>query len=192
MTARFADFRTTYAGARFHFIRHLVEMTVAMWIGMPLGRVIFAAVFGSASNDAVRQHDIAWTLLMAVAMTVPMVAVMLYRHHSRRSAGEMAAAMIAPALPFVALKIGHVITGPVAGAYMCVSMFAMIALIAYRRREYQRAAAAFELSRLMGTSIAMIDRHYGHLARDSEDSIRARLDARSNRSGVFLASDGER
>src|SRR5207247_2046040 len=45
--------------------------------------------------------------LMAIAMTVPMVAVMLYRGHSRRSAGEMAAAMIAPTLPFVALKIDH-------------------------------------------------------------------------------------
>jgi integrase len=45
--------------------------------------------------------------------------------------------------------------------------------------------STFELSRVMGTSIGMIDRHYGHLARDSEDSIRARLDARSNRSGVF-------
>jgi integrase len=49
----------------------------------------------------------------------------------------------------------------------------------------------FELSRLLGSSIAMIDKHYGHLARDSEDAIRARLDARSRRSGVFLASDSE-
>ena len=39
--------------------------------------------------------------------------------------------------------------------------------------------STFELSRVMGTSLGMIDRHYGHLARDSEESIRARLDARS-------------
>jgi hypothetical protein len=32
----------------------------------------------------------------------------------------------------------------------------------------------------LGDSIAMINRHYGHLARDSEDSIRACLNARSN------------
>ena len=51
--------------------------------------------------------------------------------------------------------------------------------------------STFELSRVMGTSLAMIDTHYGHLARDSEDSIRARLDARSDRSGVYLASDSE-
>jgi hypothetical protein len=46
----------------------------------------------------------------------------------------------------------------------------------------------FELARLMGSSVAMIDERYGHLARDSEDAIRARLDARNDRSGVFLAS----
>ncbi len=46
----------------------------------------------------------------------------------------------------------------------------------------------FELSRLMGTSVAMIDRTYGHLARDSEDAIRARLDARAGRDGVEMAS----
>jgi integrase len=44
--------------------------------------------------------------------------------------------------------------------------------------------STFELARLMGTSIAMIDRTYGHLARDSEDTIRARLDARDGRSDV--------
>ena len=142
MTERLAHFRFIHAGPRFHFARHLVEMMVAMWIGMPLGRALFAAIYGSASNEAVRQHDVAWTLLMALAMTVPMVAVMLYRGHSRRSAGEMAVAMIAPALPFVGLRTGHLIAGPVAGPYMGVSMLAMFALIVYRRREYQRAAAA--------------------------------------------------
>jgi hypothetical protein len=48
----------------------------------------------------------------------------------------------------------------------------------------------FELARLMGTSVAMIDRRYGHLARDSEASIRARLEARSGRFGVDQASAG--
>jgi integrase len=46
----------------------------------------------------------------------------------------------------------------------------------------------FELARLMGTSVAMIDERYGHLARDSEDAIRTRLDARADRSGVEMAS----
>jgi integrase len=37
----------------------------------------------------------------------------------------------------------------------------------------------FELARLMGTSVKMIDRTYGHLAHDSEETIRARLEARA-------------
>jgi integrase len=37
----------------------------------------------------------------------------------------------------------------------------------------------FELARLMGTSVAMIDRTYGHLARESEAAILARLAART-------------
>ena len=36
----------------------------------------------------------------------------------------------------------------------------------------------------MGASVRTIDKTYGHLARDSEDTIRARLDARADRSGV--------
>jgi integrase len=37
----------------------------------------------------------------------------------------------------------------------------------------------FELARVIGTSVAMIVRTYGHLACDSEASILARLDARA-------------
>lgn len=40
----------------------------------------------------------------------------------------------------------------------------------------------FELGRVMGTSVKMIDRTYGHLVRDSEQAIRARLDARAEHS----------
>jgi integrase len=44
--------------------------------------------------------------------------------------------------------------------------------------------STFELARLMGTSVAMIDRTYGHLARDSEERIRTRLDARATDSAM--------
>ena len=43
----------------------------------------------------------------------------------------------------------------------------------------------FRLSRLMGTSVEIIDEHYGHLVRDDEDHIRDLLAARS---GVLVAS----
>ncbi len=40
----------------------------------------------------------------------------------------------------------------------------------------------------MGCSVKEIDRTYGHLVRDSEDGILARLEARSRRSGVEMVS----
>jgi hypothetical protein len=41
----------------------------------------------------------------------------------------------------------------------------------------------------MGASVKEIDRTYGHLARDGNDSIRARLESRATQPGVNLASD---
>jgi hypothetical protein len=42
----------------------------------------------------------------------------------------------------------------------------------------------FELASVMGASVKEIDRTYGHLARDANDSIRTRLEARAKQPGV--------
>jgi len=42
----------------------------------------------------------------------------------------------------------------------------------------------YELTRVRGTSLREIDRPYGHLAGDSEDSILGRLEARPSRSAI--------
>ena len=128
-------------GSWFHFARHLVEMFLAMMAGMMVGAFLFATAIGTTVPEARREHAVAWVIVMAIDMTVPMVAVMLYRGHSRRSAGEMAAAMIVPALPIVACQLSHVVSDEIGRAYMPVSMLAMIALIVYRRNEYRLAAA---------------------------------------------------
>ena len=49
----------------------------------------------------------------------------------------------------------------------------------------------FQLARIMGASVKTIDRHYGHLAHDSEDAIHALLNTSPRRSGVVVASDAE-
>ena len=125
----------------FHFARHLVEMFLAMMAGMMVGAFLLATAVGTTVSEARREHAVVWVVVMAFDMTVPMVAVMLYRSHSLRSAGEMAAAMIVPVLPIVACQLSHVVSGEVGRAYMPVSMVAMIALIVYRRSEYRTAAA---------------------------------------------------
>ena len=47
----------------------------------------------------------------------------------------------------------------------------------------------FQLARVMGASVKVIDRTYGHLAHGSEDHLRGLLDARSR---VVLVSDEDR
>jgi hypothetical protein len=51
--------------------------------------------------------------------------------------------------------------------------------------------STFGLARVMGSSIQMVEMTYGHLAKDSEQQIRARLDARSRQMGVGWASGGD-
>jgi hypothetical protein len=41
--------------------------------------------------------------------------------------------------------------------------------------------SAFELARIMGTSVRMIEAHYGALLQGSAETIRSRLDALDNR-----------
>jgi len=53
------------------------------------------------------------------------------------------------------------------------------------------AVSIFELARLMGTSVKMIDRTDVHLAEDSEEAIRARFEARADRTGHEQASDAD-
>jgi integrase len=66
------------------------------------------------------------------------------------------------------------------GAYHLRHTFATEALAA--------GVSIFELARVMGASVKEIDRTYGHLARDGNDSIRARLELRSTQPGVNQAS----
>ena len=142
MTGLTTHIHRPHRGSRHHLVRHLVEMFLAMGAGMMLGAGLFAAAVGTSVPEARREYAVAWVLVMAFDMTVPMVAWMLHRGHSWRRAGEMAAVMIAPALPLIALTAGEVTTGSGCGAYMTASTIAMIALIVYRRGEYRATAGA--------------------------------------------------
>jgi hypothetical protein len=48
-----------------------------------------------------------------------------------------------------------------------------------------------ELARIMGTSVRMIEMHYGALLQGSARAIRARLDALENRLGQKQATEAE-
>jgi cytochrome bd-type quinol oxidase subunit 2 len=140
MTQLVAHTSQPHRGSWLHLARHLFEMFLAMMAGMMVGSFLLATALGTSVPEARREHAVAWVIVMALDMTIPMVAVMRYRGHSWRSAGEMAPAMIVPALPIVACQLSHFVSGDVGRAYMPVSMVAMIALIVYRRDEYRTAA----------------------------------------------------
>ena len=120
------------------FWLHFLEMFAAMWIGMAAGRPVILAITGLSSTDqAYRLYPWQSVLSMALSMTVPMVAWMLFRGHGWRNSAEMAAAMLVPAIPFIILCSLHVLGGgPANGVYMMLSTLAMIGLMVYRRDVY--------------------------------------------------------
>jgi hypothetical protein len=120
------------------FWLHFLEMFVAMMIGMAAGKPVFLAITGlSSTSQASRLYPWQSVLAMAVSMTVPMVAWMLFRGHGRRNSAEMAAAMLVPAIPFIILCSLDVLAGgPANGIYMVLSTLAMLALMLYRRAVY--------------------------------------------------------
>jgi hypothetical protein len=117
-----------------HFIRHYVEMVVAMFLGMAvLGFPIGGAL------DALGADSDAWMFLgMATSMTVPMVAWMMYRGHGWRANAEMSASMYVPAFAIVGLLTSGLLTdiGVLMVAEHVVMLAAMAGVMLLRPDEY--------------------------------------------------------
>jgi flagellar biosynthetic protein FliP len=129
------------------FVRHALEMTVAMLVGMiALGmafRQIHIALFGTGFDDAWHQHTELAAFAMAFNMTLPMVALMRYRGHRWERGGEMAAAMFLPALPLlVLLWLGLISAHLVLPLQMALMLPSMILAMLYRANEYAGHAHA--------------------------------------------------
>lgn len=119
------------------FWLHLVEMVVAMSVGMAVGLPAYLAITGLSSyNQGLAEQPIGALLAMSLSMALPMAAWMLVRGHGWRNSAEMAAAMIVPAIPFMVLCGLNVVGAHTGRGYMPVSILAMIALMVYRRGVY--------------------------------------------------------
>ena len=89
-----------------HFIRHYVEMLVAMFAGMVVlgGPAILAlGAVGVTSAELRADAPAALLLGMGITMTVPMVAWMRYRGHGWQPSNEMAASMMIPTAGVIGL-----------------------------------------------------------------------------------------
>ena len=86
------------------FIRHYVEMILAMLIGMMALGMLAGTVLGGSDGGAVVLGE------MDLAMTIPMVAWMRFRGHGWRATGEMAGSMLLATLSTLALLGGGLVT----------------------------------------------------------------------------------
>ena len=145
--------RTGRAHDRHGFLRHILEMGVAMMVGMLVSATIFLSAVGMTAAEAMREHAVLFVILQAIGMTVAMVAWMRHRRHSWRSSSEMAAAMIVPAVPLICLRLLDIISGPICSLYCLATIVAMVALMLYRRSDYgPTATAARAGTRARGTT----------------------------------------
>jgi hypothetical protein len=123
------------------FVRHLLEMTIAMMLGMcVLGvgfRGLHLLVFGTGFDAAWHDHVELTAFAMAFNMTLPMVLWMRHRGHNWERGGEMAAAMFVPVLPLLVLFwLGVITSSAVLPVQMALMLPGMILVMLYRFDEY--------------------------------------------------------
>jgi hypothetical protein len=122
------------------FIRHYIEMVIAMFAGMiVLGIPGEAALRAAGYSSSQLQADAPAVALlaMAVIMTVPMVAWMRRMGHGWRPCNEMAASMFLPTF----LVIGMMAAGAAdfataMGLEHAIMLPAMLVAMLLRREEY--------------------------------------------------------
>ena len=118
-----------------HFVRHYIEMVIAMFVGMAVLYLPADTVPALDLWDEAPALMLGW---MGLSMTVPMVGWMRHRGHTWRPCWEMAASMILPTLGTIALLA----TGAVSDAMdlmgvLHIAMFpAMLVAMLLRPSEY--------------------------------------------------------
>jgi hypothetical protein len=107
------------------FLRHLGEMTLAMFVGMfafGLALSVIAGVAGSSLESVRVSHPELFMLGMGSAMSVTMVAWMRRRRHTWREGWEMTAAMFVPVVGVLACYWAGAITADPICPLSCVLM----------------------------------------------------------------------
>ena len=79
-----------------YFLRHFIEMVVAMLIGMAIFGGVRAALDPTGFADVLREHLDARYFAMAGFMAVPMAVLMRYHGHGWVRTAEMVGAMVVP------------------------------------------------------------------------------------------------
>jgi hypothetical protein len=123
------------------FVRHYVEMVVAMFLGMVvLGAPAMLALGAAGVSSAELEADAPALMLlgMGVTMTVPMVGWMRCRGHGWGPSNEMAASMLIPTAGVIALLGARLVEdiGTLLAIEHAVMLPAMLVAMLLRREEY--------------------------------------------------------
>ena len=106
-----------------HFLWHYLQMCMACCVG---GVTLGIAFFGGAAligyPDLIVQVPFFATLVLAIILTVPMVAWMRFRHHEWRPTLEMGSATMG--LGIVVIALGAIGLIPVSGMFEWVASLA--------------------------------------------------------------------
>jgi hypothetical protein len=141
-SARNGGLRRSLASSRaVQFVRHYIEMVVAMFLGMFALGLPLAALLGVVGVDvSAWQHDARELLLlgMAFTMSVPMAAWMRYRGHGWAPVWEMTGSMFVPSFAAIGLLWAGITADTDALLYIQhIGMFpSMLAVMLFRLDEY--------------------------------------------------------
>ncbi len=125
--------------SRLVFARHLIEMVVAMLVGMGVVAALASVAFVAAGSSLGAQSGAFRVMLMGASMTAPMVAWMAHRGHPARQSVEMAGAMLAPSAVAAVLAAGGVLgAGAALAVQHAVMVPAMLAVMLWRYDAYAR------------------------------------------------------
>jgi hypothetical protein len=125
-----------------HFVLHVGEMLLAMFVGMAVFGAFFSGILfalGTTFEEALETVPALIALVLMFNMTVPMVLWMRHRGHSTARLVEMTGAMLAVGLVAVVCLWASVIESTAICGLECALMVpAMIGVMLLRRGEYAR------------------------------------------------------
>jgi hypothetical protein len=124
---------------RRRFVRHYLEMVVAMFVGMGVLAAASAGAEALSGLELPASPEFA-AVKMAFDMSVGMVVWMRYRGHAWPATLEMVGAMFAPAVLLAPLSLTGVISGEILMIVTHVAMLPLMLLVMLRRRAEYGAA----------------------------------------------------
>jgi predicted anti-sigma-YlaC factor YlaD len=136
---------TTLRRRWMRFTRHFLLMLAAMYLGMLTLYPAYDFLAGRAGYaDATNELPIPSALGMAVAMTLPMAALMFHHRHGWRPVMEMAAAMTLPTLAATLHLTGTITADAVISVGHTATIPAMLAAMLLRFDHYAGPNAAMQ------------------------------------------------